>query len=519
MVESEVTISAEFEPAPVDNSVKLYHNFYGDWMETEAFGIYDDYISEYAKISMILEPGDYQFAVKVGGELRGDGTALSRAKQACILEEGLTANLTLNVDVKGTYRFYWFYDEKRFAMDVPNVCSMYWKNVTDDKFEVTLGKESEVTLPKLYTNNMSFATNIFNGVDQVRLVSTDETVATIEYTIAMDGLGTITIHKAGECDIYAVHDITYYYCYDSVAFHLTVNPEPEPEGDGKLTGAFTINAGGDKIMFSKGNLQFTRTSTDVDWSTGTFKLADNQYDMIEEKANPYCTDNYGDKTAVGLFGWGTWGEGKTPNATSHDATTYTWSTDFKGTLEGIDTWRTLSKDEWAYLLANHNLTFGTVHGVHGLLIAPDGKDFDAKSMANYDDVTVSDDDWTDMEAAGIVFLPACGQRAKTAQESANIITAGQGEEVLYYSSTPHESQAKKAYNILYSPSDAASDDFSSKNQAFGVRLVTAYVAPTPTAIDQITNDQSQMTNKVLRDGQLLIIRDGKTYTITGTAVK
>ena len=236
MVDSEVTISAEFEPAPApaDNSVKLYHNFYGEWAETEAFGIFDDYTSEYAKISMILEPGDYQFALKVGGELRGDGTAFSRDNQACILGEGLTANLTLNVDVKGTYKFYWFYDENRFAMYVPNVCGMYWQDVTDDKFEVTLGKESEVTLPTVYTTNMSFATNIFNGVDQVRLVSTDETVATIEYTLSMSGLGTITLHKAGECDIYAVHDITDYYCYDSVAFHLTVLPEPTPVVNLKL---------------------------------------------------------------------------------------------------------------------------------------------------------------------------------------------------------------------------------------------------------------------------------------------
>ena len=226
----EAAFMAEFAAvAPADNSVKLYHNFFGDWMETEAFGIYDDYTSEYAKISMILEPGDYQFALKVGGELRGDGTAFSRDKQACILAEGFTANLTLNVDVKGTYGFYWFYDENRFAMNVPNVCGMYWKDVTAGNFEVTLGQEGEVTLPKVWATNMGFAYNIFNGVDQVRLVSTDETVATIEYTLSMDGLGTITIHKAGECDIYAVHDITDYYCYDSCAFHLTVLPAPAPQ--------------------------------------------------------------------------------------------------------------------------------------------------------------------------------------------------------------------------------------------------------------------------------------------------
>ena len=38
-------------------------------------------------------------------------------------------------------------------------------------------------------------------------------------------------------------------------------------------------------------------------------------------------------------------------------------------------------------------------------------------------------------------------------------------------------------------------------------------------IETITNDKSQMTNKVLRDGQLLIIRDGKTYTVTGAELR
>ena len=265
---NEVAFMAEFAAvAPADNSVKLYNNFSGEWADTEAFGIFDDYTSEYAKISMILEPGDYQFALKVGGELRGDGTAFSRNKRACILGEGLTANLTLNVDVKGTYRFYWFYDENRFAMDVPNVCGMYWKDVTAGNFEVTLGQEGEVTLPTVFTTNMGFASNIFNGVDQVRLGSTDETVATIAYTLSLDGLGTITIHKAGECDIYVVHDITDYYCYDSVAFHLTVLPAqtPQPQiGPKEVLDLGTTGCVGEHYQLTGGGTNIYRTVGGVD---------------------------------------------------------------------------------------------------------------------------------------------------------------------------------------------------------------------------------------------------------------
>ena len=41
---------------------------------------------------------------------------------------------------------------------------------------------------------------------------------------------------------------------------------------------------------------------------------------------------------------------------------------------------------------------------------------------------------------------------------------------------------------------------------------------TATGLDQITNDKSPMTNKILRDGQIIIIRDGKEYDIFGRSV-
>jgi hypothetical protein len=43
--------------------------------------------------------------------------------------------------------------------------------------------------------------------------------------------------------------------------------------------------------------------------------------------------------------------------------------------------------------------------------------------------------------------------------------------------------------------------------------------PATWGIDPITNHQLPITNKILRDGQLLIIRGDKTYTITGTEVR
>ena len=46
-----------------------------------------------------------------------------------------------------------------------------------------------------------------------------------------------------------------------------------------------------------------------------------------------------------------------------------------------------------------------------------------------------------------------------------------------------------------------------------------FVFDAATGVDQITNDQSPMTNKVLRDGQLIIIRNGVEYNANGQIVK
>ena len=46
-------------------------------------------------------------------------------------------------------------------------------------------------------------------------------------------------------------------------------------------------------------------------------------------------------------------------------------------------------------------------------------------------------------------------------------------------------------------------------------MVTLSLNNTTTGIGQITNDQSPIINKTIRDGQLLIERDGETYNIEG----
>ena len=46
-----------------------------------------------------------------------------------------------------------------------------------------------------------------------------------------------------------------------------------------------------------------------------------------------------------------------------------------------------------------------------------------------------------------------------------------------------------------------------------------FTKKTATGIETITNDQSPITNKIIKDNQILILRDGKTYTVDGRQVK
>ena len=69
-----------------------------------------------------------------------------------------------------------------------------------------------------------------------------------------------------------------------------------------------------------------------------------------------------------------------------------------------------------------------------------------------------------------------------------------------------------------SPARRASQQIQDEEQR--VELYRIKIKPTSIlGIDQITNDQSQITNKVIVNGQLLILKDGKTFNVLGTEVR
>lgn len=256
------------------------------------------------------------------------------------------------------------------------------------------------------------------------------------------------------------------------------------KSSGCLNGSFSV-AKGKYVRFSMGNLQYTQ-------STDTWAFAKNQYDMIgmdNVTGGTMESDEYGyykigetlaDK--IDLFGWsGSTATAKWGISISEDYNDY--SGDFKDWGQNVisnggnkaNQWRTLTSEEWEYLItdrANASSLQGvaSVNGVNGVILLPDGwkqpngvsfkSGFDwYAGYADYQTFTL--DQWSKLESAGAVFLPASGHRLGTDVD-------GVGNRGYYWSATPDVEDL--AWN-LYFGSDEASMDNGYRGNGQAVRLV------------------------------------------------
>lgn len=188
-----------------------------------------------------------------------------------------------------------------------------------------------------------------------------------------------------------------------------------------------------KVTFSKGNLQYTQ-STDI-WS-----FASAQWEMIgtdnvtggSVSFDPTDGDvKYGDALAdkVDLFGRSTsannFGVSTSEDDDDYSGSFVDWGTNKIGS-DAPNTWRTLTYDEWNYLRydrtnADDLVGVAQVNGVNGLVLLPDnwtcpsGVSFKSGFhsewgvyYAAYQTFTAAE--WSKLESAGAVFLPAAGRR-------------------------------------------------------------------------------------------------------------
>ena len=256
---------------------------------------------------------------------------------------------------------------------------------------------------------------------------------------------------------------------------------------GAIDGKFTINADGDQVYFSQGNLQYKA-------STNTWRFATNQYDYVGSN-NSNISSTY--SGWIDLFGWGTSGY-------NHGAVCYQpWSTsqtdsdyyaygsatynlnDRTGMADwgynaisngGNQThqWRTLTTEEWYYVFNTRETTSGkryakaNVNNVKGMILLPDdwstgtySLSYTNSSNASFSSNILTAAQWSILEQAGAVFLPAAGGRDGT-----SVSDVGSGG--IYWSASNRYSCACYVY---FNDFNLYTSNFNSRYFGRSVRLV------------------------------------------------
>ena len=291
---------------------------------------------------------------------------------------------------------------------------------------------------------------------------------------------------------------------------------------GELPGKFTVSADGKQVNFSKGNLTYLPYRQ-------TYNFAVNQFDT-RVGFNKWIAENSMDW--MDLFGWGT---GNNPILTSTNDADYPSFNDWgdnaiMNSLHEAGIWRAMTKDEWDYLLngragaaqkrAIGQIELGIFDGVRGLFILPDDfempqglqMDMDAHQ---YETNTYSDADFHRLEAAGVVMIPAGGYRSDTTVYELNPMTP-RGVNGYYWMATESDANYAQAMIIdMEGPSFIAQP----RSRGFSVRLVKD-AEEGPQGIEDIVADKKDnRARKVLIDGVLYILRDGRIYNATGAQVR
>jgi len=219
---------------------------------------------------------------------------------------------------------------------------------------------------------------------------------------------------------------------------VTFNTHPASGSNapaGAIDGIFSVSET-TQVYFSRGNLQYQA-------STDTWRFAENQWSYIGN-SNSNVSSTYG--SWIDLFGWGTsgWDCGNTNyhpwnsnNSTGSEYGPYGQHS-LTGAYANADwgvynpisnggnttnTWRTLLSDEWDYVFNIRSTTSGIrfvkalVNDVNGVILLPDDWSSDTYSLndtnngdAAYISNIISVSQWTTLENAGAVFLPAAGYR-------------------------------------------------------------------------------------------------------------
>lgn len=321
--------------------------------------------------------------------------------------------------------------------------------------------------------------------------------------------------------------------------------------DGALSGRFTINANGDQVIFSQGNLQYQP-------STHTWRFAEHQYDYVGDatKGNVYensikSNNLLIDNTYSGWIDLFSWGTGNNPTNYSNNYLDYQDFFDWGNYVDNstgnvLNPWRTLSKEEWTYIFfmrldSTSLFGFGCVAGVNGCILLPDNWvlpvelsfvsakergillyeedteyfQYFNENADNYTHNTYTAEQWEIMEAGGAVFFPAAGYR----QNIQSVKVYNCEKHGLYWTNS------KKGNNNAYNVSIEVSRCMTNKavatlnlGQGNSVRLAKNYIEEVSTGYENFSLAEGR-GRIVLKDGHVMICFRGHCYDILGNMLK
>ena len=216
---------------------------------------------------------------------------------------------------------------------------------------------------------------------------------------------------------------------------------------GALKGEFTVSAEGKKVHFSQGNL----------WADGS--------NALHFESNQYSSASSWDASHVSHFTWSSTVAAAVGDSNSGDNLFCDES--HKVSVDGSEAiYYALSKDEWQYLINNkgdENIRKGkykykvtVCEKENCLILAPD--DFTGTIETSYNAAA-----WATAEAAGLVCLPAAGER----DGSDFYDVGGIGH---CWSSTAYDEDA--AYEVYFGKSNLIPDNDNDRYYGCSVRLIT-----------------------------------------------
>ena len=262
------------------------------------------------------------------------------------------------------------------------------------------------------------------------------------FTAMMNGLEDNTTYHIRA---YATNEVGTAYGLDGEFVTISGGGGVSGAPEGAIDGLFSVSPT-QKVYFSQGNLQYQA-------STNTWRFAENQWDYVGdyltgnvfengEKCNNYlASDSY--SGWIDEYGWGTSGYDHGaicyyPWSNSNSYTDYfaygsesynlfdqtgvaDWG--YNAICNGgneTDRWRTLTSDEWDYVVHNRNTMHGqryakaTIDGIQGLVLFPDNWNDTYPSLnscnmenANFSCNSFSTSFWeNELQSNGAVFLPA-----------------------------------------------------------------------------------------------------------------